>query len=412
MSTTPASTPRTEINDIFREIASDYLKKNADSLTGAQKRAIRDISQCRTIALGGHVQECDTCGSIANLYNSCSNRHCPKCGTLNKIRWLESREADLMRVQYFHVVFTMPASIASIALQNPNVVYDILFRASSSALLDVAANPKYLGAQIGFTSVLHTWGQNLMHHPHVHCLVPGGGLSPDRTTWVPCREDFFLPVRVLSSRFKNLFIQRLVEARKSGKLCFHGSIEHLADPAAFDNLIQAAFQQKWVVYAKPPLGNPEQVLDYLARYTHRVAISNNRIIGHENSRVTFTWKDYKNGGAQKNLTLNDHEFMRRFLLHILPPRFTKCRHYGILANRTRKVNIALCRQILGNQPEPPSSEPRHWTEIMQDLLGHPVDQCPQCRIGRLSSTRVIPPCRSQPIASPVCNHDNAHKNTS
>ena len=306
-----------------------------------------DIAACRTAALGGHVEECDRCGHQQIAYNSCRNRHCPKCQATAAAQWLEAREAELLPVEYFHVVFTLPAALGPIALQNPRVVYGLLFRAAAETLQQIAADPKHLGAEIGFLAVLHTWGQNLEHHPHVHCVVPGGGLSPDGSRWVACRPGFFLPVRVLSRVFRGKFLALLRAAFDQGKLSFHGKLGALADAGEFRRRLAASAQTEWVVYAKPPFGGPEQVLKYLARYTHRVAISNRRLVALEDGEVTFHWKDYAHGGGQKTMTLKAIEFIRRFLLHVLPSGFVRIRHYGFLANRVCREKLALCRALLG-----------------------------------------------------------------
>lgn len=380
-----------DIADIFRSAGPAYLAQKSQHLSREQRNAIRDITRCRTPALGGRVQQCENCGGVRFLYNSCGNRHCPKCGTLKKVGWLEARQADILRVQYFHVVFTLPAQIAPIALQNPKVAYDLLFRTVARTLMDVAAKPERLGAELGFVAILHTWGQTLQHHPHVHCLVPGGGLSPQGDRWVACREDFFLPVLVLSAHFRTLFLDGLVEARDTGQLEFVGSLRHLAETGQFNSLIAKARAIDWVVYAKPPLGRPEDVLDYLGRYTHRVAITSQRILSYEDGVVTFTFKDYRDGGKRKEMSLEAHEFIRRFLMHVLPKRFTKCRHYGFLANRTRHVKLPLCRQLLGNQPPDQVPTPRDPHEVLAQLIGHPLELCPDCAEGTLVTLLEFPP---------------------
>jgi len=294
------------------------------------------------------VEQCDTCGHQVISYNSCRNRHCPKCQAMARAKWLAEREAELLPVPYFHVVFTLPDKIGRLALQNAEEIYRILFRAASETLLTIAANPRRLGAHIGFLAVLHPWGQSLHLHPHLHCVVPGGGVSPDRLRWIGCRKkSFFLPVKVLSSRFRNLFLTYLRKAFKAGRLTFHGELAGLANQAAFEALCRTAKQTKWVVFAKPPFGGPEQVLKYLARYTHRVAISNRRLLSIEDGRVRFEYKDYADGNQVKVMELAATEFIRRFLLHILPSGFVRIRHYGFLANRERRKKLASCHALLG-----------------------------------------------------------------
>ena len=303
----------------------------------------------------GHLEQCDSCGHQRPAYNSCRNRHCPKCQSLARAQWLEDRQAELLPVEYFHVVFTVPEEIAALAYQNKEVVYGILFRATAETLRTIAADPKHLGAEIGFLAILHSWGQNLLFHPHLHCVVPGGGLSADRQRWIACRPRFFLPVRVLSARFRRLFLEYLQAAFDAGQLRFFSSLEHLRDPQAFLQYLAPLRKKKWVVYAKPPFGGPEQVLNYLGRYTHRVAISNNRLLSIDQGKVTFRWKDYRHHDQQKTMTLDAHEFIRRFLLHVLPDGFQRIRHYGFLGHRYRQAKLALCRQLLGGlqlQPAP------------------------------------------------------------
>ncbi|MEA2591136.1 MAG: hypothetical protein QOD62_967, partial [Actinomycetota bacterium] len=322
--------PHLEVADVFRDHGDAFLDRYGDTLSPERRRALRDIAACRTEALGGHVEECDRCGHQRIAYNSCRNRHCPKCQATAAAQWMEARGAELLPVEYFHVVFTLPPALAPIALQNPREVYNILFRAAAETLRQIAADPKHLGAEIGFLAVLHTWGQNLQHHPHVHCVVPGGGLSPDGSHWVACRPGFFLPVRVLSRVFRGKFLALLGNAFDQGKLSFHGKLGVLADGGEFQRRLTASAQTEWVVYAKPPFGGPEQVLKYLARYTHRVAISNRRLVALEEGDVQFQWKDYAHGGGPKTMTLKAIEFIRRFLLHVLPSGFVRIRHYGFL----------------------------------------------------------------------------------
>ena len=343
-----------------------------------------DIAACRTAALGGHVEECDQCGHQQIAYNSCRNRHCPKCQATAAAEWMEAREAELLPVEYFHVVFTLPAALGPIALQNPREVYGLLFRAAAETLQQIAADPKHLGAEIGFLAVLHTWGQNLQHHPHVHCVVPGGGLSPDGSRWVACRPGFFLPVRVLSRVFRGKFLALLGAPSTRESSPSTGSSPTLADPVEFQRRLAASAKTEWVVYAKPPFGGPEQVLKYLARYTHRVAISNRRLVALEDGEVKFHWKDYAHGGKQKTMTLKAIEFIRRFLLHVLPSGFVRIRHYGFLANRVCREKLALCRSLLDvvTTPEPVASEP--VSEPEEAAEGEPAaNVCPACGEGRM-----------------------------
>jgi hypothetical protein len=386
--------PRLEVADVFRDHADAFLDRYGDVLSTEQRRAFCDIAACRTAALGGHVEECDRCGHQRIAYNSCRNRHCPKCQATAAAQWMEAREAELLPVEYYHVVFTLPAALGPIALQNPREVYGLLVRAAAETLQQIAADPEHLGAEIGFLAVLHTWGQNLGHHPHVHCVVPGGGLSPDGSRWIACRPGFFLPVRVLSRVFRGKFLAMLGDAFGRGKLRFHGRLEALADAGEFRRRRTASAQAEWVVYAKPPFGGPEQVLKYLACYTHRVAVSNRRLVALEGDEVQFHWKDYAHGGGQKTMTLKATEFIRRFLLHVLPSGFVRIRHYGFLANRVCREKLALCRALLGVEEAPvpvapePASEPRATVEGERA-----VSVCPSCGEGRMvivASFRAIP----------------------
>ena len=385
---------RLEVADVFRDYGEAFLDRYGDVLSPEQRRALGDIAACRTAALGGHVEECDRCGHQRIAYNSCRNRHCPKCQATAAAQWMEARGAELLPVPYYHVVFTLPATLGPIALQNPREVYGLLFRAAAETLQQIAADPNHLGAEIGFLAVLHTWGQALQHHPHVHCVIPGGGLAPDGSRWISCRPGFFLPVRVLSRVFRGKFLAMLGNAFERGRLSFHGKLEVLADASEFQRRLTASAQTEWVVYAKPPFGGPEQVLKYLAGYTHRVAISNRRLVALEDGEVKFHWKDYAHGGGQKTMTLKATEFIRRFLLHVLPSGFVRIRHYGFLANRVCREKLALCRALLGVEEAPVPMESEPTTEPRATVAGEPAASvCPSCGEGRMvivTSFRAIP----------------------
>jgi hypothetical protein len=385
--------PALEVADIFRIHGPAYREAHGHAMSSGQRRVMRAIEICRTAVLGGHVDQCDGCGHRRISYNSCANRHCNKCQSLARAKWLAKHSTQVLPVSYFHVVFTVPDQIAALALQNKKVVYGILFRAASATLRLIAADPKHLGARIGFLAVLHTWGQNLQHHPHVHCVVPGGGLSSDGRRWIACRQGFFLPVRVLSRLFRGLFLHALKEACTAGKLRFHGSLQHLADPEGYKTLLKGCRKVEWVVYSKPPFGGPEQVLDYLGRYTHRVAISNDRLVRLEDGKVTFRWKDYRQGNKQKLMTLQAEEFIRRFLLHVLPRGFVRIRHFGFLANCHRETKLALCRELLGVPQADPqqSSTPEHWTTLYETLTGKSLTLCPACHQGHMVTVEILPP---------------------
>jgi hypothetical protein len=349
---------RLEVADIFRDFGPAWRRANAGHVSLEQLKVMSAIERCRTAALGGHVARCEDCDHTQIAYNSCRNRHCPKCQGAAARDWLADREAELLPVGYFHLVFTLPKAIADIAYQNKSVIYDILFKASAETMLTIAADPKHLGAKIGITAVLHTWGSAMTHHPHVHMIVPGGGISLDGGNWIACRPGFFLPVRVLSRLFRRLFIEKLAAAHEAGRLKFFTDHTSLAEPAAFRVFLAPMRKQEWVVYAKPPFGGPEAVLAYLSRYTHRVAISNSRLIRVENGAVTFTCKDYRLDGAEryKSMSLPVHEFIRRFLMHVLPKRFHRIRHYGLFANGNRVANIARARELLNVQPTAEAGE--------------------------------------------------------
>jgi hypothetical protein len=380
---------RLELADVFRAHQTDFLACWGHILSPQQKKALRDIRDCRSAALGGRLQECEQCGHRLFLFNSCRNRNCPKCQASVRAQWLADRETELLPVEYFHVVFTVPPQIASMALQNARTIYGIFFRAVSETLLTIAADPKRLGAAIGFLAVLHTWGQNLHVHPHIHCVVPGGGLSPDQSRWISCRKSFFLPVKVLSRFFRKRFLIHLCRAFQQGKLQFRGSLESLSEPAAFEALCFQAGQTEWIVYAKPPFGGPAQVLKYLARYTHRVAISNRRLLAMADGRVTFEWKDYAASGESKTMTLEAVEFIRRFLLHVLPSGFVHIRHFGFLANRKRKEKLALSRALLSDRrmlTAAGTDSPRNRISIPDEQLAR---RCPVCKTGHLIVIQVL-----------------------
>jgi Putative transposase/Transposase zinc-binding domain len=385
--------PKFEVADVFRRYGAAYRQQSGASMSVAQRRVMTAIEVCRTAVLGGHLEQCDQCGHERNAYNSCANRHCPKCQSLARAEWLEDRRSELLNTQYFHVVFTLPEQIAPIAYQNKKVVYGILFRAAADTLRTIASDPKHLGAEIGFFAVLHTWGQNLLHHPHLHCVVAGGGLSPDGTRWISCRPGFFLPVRVLSRLFRRLLLEYLLAAFDTGKLKFFSSLEPLRERPTFLQHLSPTREREWVVYAKRPFAGPEQVLDYVGRYTHRVAISNNRLLDIDNQKVTFRYKDYRHDGQQKTMTLDAEEFIRRFLLHVLPDGFQRIRYYGFLGNRYREEKLARCRELLNMPKSEPLAldAPKDYRDRCEELTGTSLRACPVCHEGRMVSVAILPP---------------------
>jgi hypothetical protein len=394
--------PQLEVAEVFRRYGSAYRQQHAGSLSRGQRRVMSALERCRTAALGGHLEECDSCGHQRPAYNSCRDRHCPKCQSLARAQWLEDRQSELLPTPYFHVVFTVPEQIAAIAYQNKAEVYSILFRAVAETLRTIAADPKHLGAEIGFLAVLHSWGQNLLFHPHLHCVVPGGGLSPDGQRWIACRPGFFLPVRVLSRLFRRLFLEHLQTAFDTGKLQFFSSLERLRDPQAFAQHLAPLRQTEWVVYAKPPCGGPQQVLNYLGRYTHRVAISNHRLLDIDDGRVSFQWKDYRGHNRQKTMTLEANEFIRRFLLHVLPDGFQRIRHYGFLAHRYRQAKLARCRQLLAVGIVPVAREDKpDYRDLYEKLTGKSLRDCPVCHCGHMVTIAALPPSdRAPPLNTP------------
>jgi hypothetical protein len=395
------SRPILEVADIFRGHGPAWRQANAGHVSLGQLKVMSAVESCRTAALGGHVERCEDCTHTRIAYNSCRNRHCPKCQGAGAKQWLAEREADLLPVGYFHIVFTLPAPIADIAYQNKAVIYDLLFKASAETLVTIAADPKHLGARIGITSVLHTWGSALTHHPHVHMIVPGGGLSLDGKSWVTCRPGFFLPVRVLSRLFRRLFLEKLTAAHDAGRLKFFGDHARLAKDDAFAAHLAPLRRSEWVVYSKRPFGGPEAVLAYLSRYTHRVAISNRRLIAADDKGVTFKVKDYRieGPGRYKTMTLATFEFIRRFLIHVLPHGLHRIRHYGLLASGGRAANIAHARELL-HMPKPPSNPIDAGTIDEPPRLS---SACPCCG-GRMiiieTFVRGSAP-RHQPTAPPV-----------
>jgi hypothetical protein len=372
--------PSLELADIFRQHGPAY--RQAHDLPWPQQHLMQAIEECRTPALGGVVEWCDHCQYTHIQYRSCRNRHCPKCQGLARARWLEQRQAELLPVEYFHVVFTLPEALAAIAFYNKAVVYDILFRATAQTLLSIAADPQRLGVETGFFAVLHSWGQNLHFHPHLHCVVPGGGLSPREDRWIHGRRRFLLPVKVLSARFRRLFLQALEQAYAAGKLQFFAELAGLSDPAAFARYLAPLKKSKWVVYAKAPWGGPQQVLDYLGRYTHRVAISNRRLLALEDGQVTFEWKDYRDGKL-KHMKVWADEFIRRFLLHALPPGFQRIRYYGLLANCHRAARLEQCRRLLATPTADLLPRATDYRDFYLQLTGINLRLCPRCGIGAL-----------------------------
>jgi predicted Zn-ribbon and HTH transcriptional regulator len=344
------SRPTLEVADIVRAAGNRFWEGHKSHLAWAHRKVLDAIVRCRTAALGGHRDKCSRCGYLAASYNSCRNRHCPKCQGNVRAKWLAARSAELLPVPYFHIVFTLPHELSALVLQNKRLLYDLLYRASAATMLELARDPKHLGADIGFLGVLHTWGQNLQVHPHVHYIVPAGGLALDGSRWIDSSRRFFLPVKRLSRVFRDDFCGQLRELFNQDRLQFHGSLRQLASPDAFSHFLWQLGQKDWVVYAKPPFGGAEHVLNYLARYTHRVAISNHRLVAFENDRVSFRWRDYAHGGKNKVMTVSVDEFLRRFLLHVLPKGLVRIRHFGLFANRRRETALARCRQLLGTTP--------------------------------------------------------------
>ena len=374
------------VADVFRRYGDAFRSQVGTALSTAQRRVMTAIEQCRTAALGGHVEQCDRCGNRRVWYNSCRNRHCPTCQSLARAAWLERRRADLLPTEHFHVVFTVPPAVAEVAAQNQAVVYGLLFRTVAETLRTIAADPRHLGAEIGFFAVLHTWGQTLVHHPHLHCVIPGGGLAGGGTRWVACRPGFFLPVRVLSRYFRRVLLAALQDAFESGRLRFAGRLQSLADPRRFAEQLRPARETEWVVYAKPPFAGPEQVLDYLGRYTHRIAIGDQRLCSLRDGAVRFRYTDYRRAGAarQRVMTLQATEFLRRMLLHVLPPGFHRIRYYGFLVNRTRQHKLTDCRRLL--HAPPPSAERTEpattdYRDRFEALTGRSLRRCPRCQDG-------------------------------
>jgi hypothetical protein len=398
--------PALEVADVIRQCGDSFRARYGKSLSLAQRRTLSALARCRTAVLGGHVDDCDHCGTRLLSYNSCRNRHCPKCQAGRGAVWLEREAKSLLPVEYHHVVFTLPQQLAPLALQNPKLIYGLLFRAAAATLRQIAADPKHLGAEIGVVAVLHTWGQTLQHHPHLHCVASGGGLAVDGAgrrveppRWVACPAGFFLPVKVLGAVYRGKFLAGLRAAYDAGQLALHGQLAALAEPAAFQAWLQPLYAQKWVVYSKPPFAGPEVVLKYLARYTHRVALSNRRLVQLADGQVTFTYKDYAHGSKQRTMTLPAEEFLRRFLQHVLPSGFVKVRHYGLLANGQREPKLALCR----------------WLLLLLGLVlaaGSPTTvtaaerRCPVCGVGQLQCVEELPGPRRRRAPAPALTRND------
>jgi Putative transposase/Transposase zinc-binding domain len=381
--------PAVEVADIFRRHGAAY--RQTHPLSRTQRRAMQAIETCRTAALGGHRQTCDTCGAERIAYNSCRNRHCPKCQTLAKERWLAARRAELLPVEYFHVVFTLPHALNPLAQGNPRIIYTLLFRAVAATLTAFGRDPRHLGGAVGGTAILHTWGQNLSQHLHLHCVVPGGALSQDGRRWIAAPPGFLFPVRALAKVFRAKYLAALQRAFTTSHLVFAGSLTSLADPATFTAWLQELRQHDWVVYAKRPFAGPTQILEYLGRYTHRVAISNERLVSHADGVVRFRWKDYADGDRVKLMALEAEEFIRRFLLHIVPGGFVRIRHFGFLANRARRAKLARCRALLAPALAPPAAAIESVAALMLRLTGIDIERCPLCRQGRLRVTEILAP---------------------
>lgn len=388
---------RLEVADVFRQHEQEFLERWGPVLSPQQLRVFRDICACQTEVLGTRVERCDNCSHQTEVFNSCRNRHCPKCQSAAREKWLAAQNGDLLPVPYCHVVFTLPHDLAVLALQNHKTIYGILFRAVSETLLTISADPHRLGAQIGVLAVLHTWNQQLLAHPHVHCVIPAGGIGPNKSRWISCRKRFFLPLNVLRRMFRGKFLAFLTAAFHKRKLRFSGSIKPLSNPAEFHRLVRQLRSRNWVVHVRRPFHGPEHVIQYLARYTHRVAISNGRLISLQDGQVTFRFRDPADGNRQKLMTLDAVEFIRRFLLHVLPRGFVKIRHFGFLANRNRREALALCRTLL------PKACPRNAAADLQ--LPAPERKCPACKIGIVRVIERIPAAASihRPLASATFN---------
>src|SRR5712671_752843 len=392
------SRPLLEVADLIHSAGTAFIEHNRNWIRWTHIKVLLAIARCRTAALGGHIDECTRCGHRATIsYNSCRNRHCPKCQTGARERWIEARRSELLPSPYVHVVFTLPPQLAALALQNKKVIYGLLLRASAETLLEVARNPTHLGAEIGFFSVLHTWNQKLQIHPHVHCVVPAGGLSLDHTRWIRSRPHFFLPIQVLRQVFRGKFVAALKSAFEHGQLHLSGNLALLAQPKIFASWLRPLFRKDWIVYSKPPFGGPEYVLQYLGRYTHRVAISNHRLVSSEDGHVTFRWRDSADGNKQKLLPLSVNEFLSRFLLHILPQGFVRIRNFGFLANRRRTTLLPLCFQLLRATPEPLTEEHASSTEEAPDLYPCPKCAGPMKIIERLTAAEIQ--LRSPPMVT-------------
>ncbi len=380
-----------EVADIFRTYGPAYRAVHGHQMPLRHFRVMRAIEICRTSELGGHLDQCDHCGMVRISYNSCRNRHCPKCQCLEKERWLEAREKDLLPTPYFHVVFTFPEGLRPLALRNQKVIYNLLFKSVSETLTELARDSEHLGAEIGFMAILHTWSQTLIDHPHLHCLVSGGGLSLDGKQWICSRKDFFIPVKVLSSLFRGKFLDGLKREYEAGELRFPGQIEELKEAPAFKRSLTNLYHQAWVVYCRPPL-HPEKVVDYLGRYTYRVALSNDRLVKLEGNRVTFRWRDSADNNKIKLLTLEAFEFIRRFLLHVLPDQFVKIRYYGILSHRSRKTKLSRCKILLGvsTSKEPKEGPKESWQDLLTRITGIDPRVCPYCGKGKMIQRELLP----------------------
>jgi len=380
-----------EVADVFRAFGPAYREVHGHEIPIRHLRVMRAIEICRTAELGGHVDQCDHCGVLKISYNSCRNRHCPKCQSLERERWLEAREKDLLPIFHFHLVFTLPEGLRPLALRNQKVLYSLLFKAASETLMELAQDSKHLGAEVGFMALLHTWSQTLIDHPHLHCLVTGGGLSLDGKRWISSREDFFIPVKVLSSLFRGKFLDGLKKVYEAGELSFAGRIEGLKEAPAFKKFLNDLYHQEWVVYCKPPLKEPHKVMDYLGRYTHRVALSNDRLIKMEGNRVTFRWRDSADNNKIKSLTLETFEFIRRFLLHVLPDQFVKIRYYGILSHRSRKRKLLRCKKLLGvsTHKEPEEVPKETWEDLLTRITGIDPRVCPHCGKGKMIQREIF-----------------------